>query len=167
MNPKYPHLISGMLAFLFTLGTLFTGTAYAQSLEQKYIHALAPLILSESKIGTALQQTAFQQPDLLVIYGSSELLTEDTPELLQYGRSTKIPVEATPYGASQFFQYYPTGFKVYFVANEAMSSLNFAQNLAGEPTHARQLNELGHALILCAGLFQASFHILDLLLGKL
>ena len=130
MNPKYPHLISGMLAFLLTLGTLFTGTAYAQLLEQKYVHALAPLILQQSKIGTALQETAFQQPDLLVIYGSSELLTGNTPELLQYGRSTKISVEATPYGSSQFFQYYPTGFSVYFIANDAMSSLNFAQNLA-------------------------------------
>ncbi len=74
---------------------------------------LAPLMLPQSNVGSALQQAAFRQPDLLVVYGSSEMLNE-----------------ATAYGAFQFFQYYPTGFNVYEVAKSGATSLDIAQDLA-------------------------------------
>ena len=130
MNPKYPHLISVLLAILLALGTLAIGTVYAQSLEQKYIHALAPLMLSQSNVGSALQQAGFQQSDLLMVYGSSEILVGDKPMVLVYGSSAQVRMESTPYGASQFFQYYPTGFDVFEVAKGGATPLNIAQDLA-------------------------------------
>ncbi len=81
LNPNYAHLTSALLAILLALVVVAYGTIYAQSLEQKYIHALAPLILPQSNLGSALQQVAFQQPDLLMVYGSSELLFEDKPTM--------------------------------------------------------------------------------------
>ncbi len=113
MKPKYSHVISAAFALLLALGFLIYGTVYARSLEQKYVHVLAPLMLSQSNVGSALQQAAFQQPDLLVVYGSSEML-----------------VENTPYRAFQFFQNYPTGFDVYEVAKGGATSLDIAQDLA-------------------------------------
>ncbi|MFZ1043118.1 MAG: D-alanyl-lipoteichoic acid biosynthesis protein DltD [Anaerolineales bacterium] len=113
MKSKHSHSISALLAVLLALGILAYGTAYAQSYENKYVHALAPLMLPQSNVGSALQQAAFQQPDLLVVYGSSEMLNE-----------------TTQYRAFQFFQYYPTGFDVYEVAKSGATSLDIAQDLA-------------------------------------
>ena len=114
LNLKYPHLASALSAILLALGAIAYGIVYAQSLEQKYIHTLAPLMLPQANIGSALQEAGFQQSDLLMVYGSSELLVENQ----------------TMYGAPQFFQYYPTGFDVYEIANVADTSLNIAQDLA-------------------------------------
>ncbi len=129
LNPKYAHLTSTLLAILSALIVLAYGTVYAQSLEQKYVYALAPLILPQSNIGSALQEAAFQQPDLLMVYGASELLFGDKPASLDYGKS-RITIKGTPYGASQFFQYYPTGFALYDVAMGGIAELNIAQTLA-------------------------------------
>ncbi len=113
MKPKYPHTVSALLAILIASGLLAYGIFYSHSLEQKYIHALAPLMIPQSNIGSAMQQSAFAQPDLLVVYGSSEML-----------------VENTPFRAFQFFQNYPTGFDVYEVAKGGATSLDIAQDLA-------------------------------------
>ena len=86
-------------------------------------------MLPQSNIGSALQQAAFQQPDLLVVYGSSEMIFNDAPTMMNYG-SSRVSIGGTPYGASQFFQYYPTGFNIYEIANGGISSLNIAQDLA-------------------------------------
>ncbi|HEY9151344.1 MAG TPA: D-alanyl-lipoteichoic acid biosynthesis protein DltD [Anaerolineales bacterium] len=129
MNSNRVHLTSALLAIMIALGTLAYGTIYAQSMEQKYIHALTSLRLSQSNIGSALQQAAFQQSDLLMIYGSSEMVIEDTTTVMTYGGS-KVKIDGTPYGASQFFQYYPTGFNIYEIAEGGTSSLNIAQALA-------------------------------------
>ncbi len=105
-------------------GLLVYGTFYAHSMEQKYIHAIAPLIISQSSIGSALQQVAFEQPDLLMVYGSSEMFVENTPFL-----------------PSRFFQNYPTGFEVYAVARVNSTSLNIAQDLAaiGPELHGKRV----------------------------
>ncbi len=92
---------------------LVYGIFYAHSMEQKYIHVLAPLMIPQSLLGSALQQVAFEQPDLLMVYGSSEMLRG-----------------SSPYLASQFFQKYPTGFNVYTVARTGATSLDIAQDLA-------------------------------------
>jgi len=55
----------------------------------------------------------FQQPAILVVYGSSEMLDENTANR-----------------APQFFQYYPTGFDVYKVAKSGATSLDIAPDLA-------------------------------------
>lgn len=137
LNPKYSHLISVLLASLLAFGTLILGTVYAQTLEQKYVHALAPLMLLQSNVGSALQQAGFQQSDLLMIYGSSEILVGDKPMVLVYGNSSQVMMESTPYGASQFFQTYPTGFDVYEIAKGGATPLNIAQDLASIGTELR------------------------------
>lgn len=109
---KYTHLIAAAMAIAVTSGILAFGTGYASSLEQRYIHALALLMPPESGIGSALQQAAFRQPDLLVVYGSSEML------------------KGSAFRADQLFQNYPTGFNVYDVAKGGATSLDIAQALA-------------------------------------
>ena len=81
-------------------------------------------------MGSALQQAGFQQPDLLMVYGSSELLVGDIPTMMTYGTPIKIPIRGSPYGASQFFNTYPTGFNVYEIAKYGAYSLEIAQTLA-------------------------------------
>ncbi|MFZ1043624.1 MAG: D-alanyl-lipoteichoic acid biosynthesis protein DltD, partial [Anaerolineales bacterium] len=113
MKPKYPHLVSFLLAILMMAALLLYGICYAHSVEQKYIHALANLRIPQSDLGCALQQIALEQPDLLMIYGSSEML----------GGSS-------PYVAPLFFQNYPTGFNIYTVARHGDTSLDIAEDLA-------------------------------------
>ena len=85
---------------------------YCNDVEQRYVHALAP-DLSEVKLhGVVLQKKAFAQPDLLVLYGSSELAKE------------------MPNNASQFFQDYPTGFRVFPVGQPGTTSLAVLQKVA-------------------------------------
>lgn len=81
-------------------------------LERRYIHALAPEFTPEKLQGAALQKHAFSQPDLLVLYGSSELVKE------------------MPNNATQFFQDYPTGFRVFPVGKPGTSSLSVLQKVA-------------------------------------
>jgi len=129
VNPKYTHLLSAAMALLLTLAAIIYGTVYAKSLEQKYIHALAPLVLPQANLGSALQQAGFQQSDLLMVYGSSEILVGDIRAVKQYAGSTII-LESTTMGASQFFLRYPTGFDVYEIAHGGTTSLDIAQDLA-------------------------------------
>jgi D-alanine transfer protein len=60
----------------------------------------------------AIQREAFQQNDLLVLYGSSELIKQ------------------VPSMGAEFFQEYPTGFRVFPVGKEGTSALAVAQKLA-------------------------------------
>ena len=66
---------------------------------------------------------AFAQPDLLVIYGSSELAKE------------------MPNNASQFFADYPTGFRVFPVGKPGTASLDVLQKVAavGEDIRGRKV----------------------------
>ena len=87
------------------------------------MHALAP-DLSEAKLqGVVLQKQAFEQPDLLVLYGSSELAKE------------------MPNNATQFFQDYPTGFRVFPVGQPGTTSLAVLQKVAavGEGLRGRKV----------------------------
>jgi len=88
------------------------GVHYCDGLEKRYVHALAP-DLSEVKLhGVVLQKKAFSQPDLLVLYGSSEL------------------EKAMPNNASQFFENYPTGFRVFPVGQPGTTCLAVLQKVA-------------------------------------
>ncbi len=109
----FNHLVSATVAFLILVGAVIYSDHYASSLEDKYVHALAPLELSQTYTGMVVQQAAFRQADLLPVYGSSEMLGGDPP-----------------YGASLFFATYPTGFNVIEIAKGGNSSLNIAQDLA-------------------------------------
>jgi D-alanine transfer protein len=113
-NPSpFIHLISATVALLVLIGAVFYGDRYASSLEDKYVHTLAPLELPQTFTGSVVQQAAFRQADLLPVYGSSEMLGGDIP-----------------YGASAFFAAYPTGFNVIEIAKGGNTSLNIAQALA-------------------------------------
>ena len=80
--------------------------------EDRYIHHFADEFGDLKLQGVALQKTAFTQPDLLVLYGSSELVS---------------PVQGK---ASEFFEQYPTGFRVFPVGKPGTTSLAIMQKIA-------------------------------------
>ncbi len=110
---KTPHLVSACAAMLILITMLVGGTAYAQSLEQRYVHAMAGRVTEINTVGSALQRIAIQQPDLLLIYGSSEI-THRVPN----------------YDALALFKKYPTGFAPFEIAHSGMTSLLVAQQVA-------------------------------------
>jgi len=110
---KTPHL----LAAAFAIGVFFFGLLaaehFARREENRLIHALAAGKSEQAYFGSALQRSALSQPDLLLVYGSSELTQGD----LRYQSRT-------------FFRKYPTGFMVFQVAKPAANALTIAQSLA-------------------------------------
>lgn len=113
MKPSAPHLIPAIVALGVLVGVMIAGTQYARGVEDRYIHVLAPMLVPQSYIGSALQAAAFQQTDLLTVYGSSEMLNEPSP-----------------YRSFNFFTNYPTGFQVFDVAKSGDTSLDIAEDLA-------------------------------------
>ena len=110
---RMPHLTAAIISLVVLTMLLVGFNYYAQSLEQQDVNALAPLDLPQTRNGSALQRAALSKPDLLPVYGSSEITAVDTP-----------------YDAEKLFATYPTGFTVFNVANLGASSLTMAQNLA-------------------------------------
>jgi D-alanine transfer protein len=82
--------------------------------EQKFIDGLADEVTDLKLQGIALQKAAFTQPDLLVLYGSSEL-----------GSDPRIPNKAI-----NFFERFPTGFRVFTVGKPGTTALATMQRLA-------------------------------------
>jgi len=116
---KTPHLTSALVALSLFFGLVIGFTLYAHWTEDRYIHALAPLWLSQKAIGGALQKAALRQPDLLPIYGSSEL---------HFGASeTGLDLLAT----------YPTGFMICPIGWSEMGPLSLALILAASGGAAR------------------------------
>jgi D-alanine transfer protein len=110
--PKRQHLVALAIAATITGILLALGLNFSNRLEDRYVNALAA-DLSEPKLqGVALQKHAFDQPDLLVLYGSSELAKE------------------MPNNAAQFFEDYPTGFRVFRVGQPGAASLLILQKVA-------------------------------------
>src|SRR5690349_5535513 len=107
------HLFTAMAALFGTVLAAILFTVYASLFEQKYIHSVAQIDHHDVLKGNVLQRLAFQQEDLLVMYGSSEMVL--------------IPND---YQAHKFFKHYPTGFMVFEVANKGTSMLSMAQDLA-------------------------------------
>ncbi len=107
------HLKAGAAAILMLLVALAGFSAYARSLEGRYVNALAGTDLPEILNGVVLQRAALGKSDLLPVYGSSE-----------------ITLLETHYEARYFFSSYPTGFMVFDVANLGASSITIAEDLA-------------------------------------
>jgi D-alanine transfer protein len=84
---------------------------HVRSLAARRIHALAPLMFAQKNQGAALQRLAFRSPDLLPVYGSSEL---------------NVPNRFHP---SAVFRDYPTGFTVFPVGGVGSTCLNRLQAL--------------------------------------
>ena len=96
------------------LGTALTGFGlYARWTERRFIHALAPELFPQKMQGGALQAEAFRQPELLPIYGSSELYSF-----------------VGPFHASELFRSYPSGFEVSPVGRYGTLPLIILQDLA-------------------------------------
>ncbi len=112
MSPK-PHLTAGATSMTVLLLALIGFNFYATGLENRYVNALVPLNLEQTLVGTAVQKAALNQPDILPVFGSSELIL--------------LP---TPYQADKFFAKYPTGFAVMDVAGLGVLSISMSQDLA-------------------------------------
>jgi D-alanine transfer protein len=112
-SSPFVHLISASIALVMLVGAVIFSERRAASLEDQYVHALAPMELEQAISGIVIQQAAFRQADLLPVYGSSEMLYGDTP-----------------YEDSIFFASYPTGFNVIDIAKGGVTSLNLAQTMA-------------------------------------
>ena len=107
-----PHIIAASAALLALVLALAGGWVWCEQLETRFVDALSR-DLSEAKLqGVALQRAAFAQPDLLVLYGSSELMRD------------------VPNTAAQFFEEYPTGFRVFPVGKMGTTSLAMLQKVA-------------------------------------
>jgi D-alanine transfer protein len=106
------HVLAAAIAAGLVAGGLASFGWYARWLESQRIHAVAPKLFDLKNQGTELQAAAFQQSDLLVVYGSSEL---------------EMP---NPYHASIVFQQYPTGFTIFPIGRGETTSLIMLQDLA-------------------------------------
>jgi D-alanine transfer protein len=107
------HLVPALLAVLLIAAVLAGGVLYAQSVESRYVHALAARLPRHNLFGSALQRQALRQPDLLPVYGSSE-----------------VSDEVAGYMARDFFGAYPTGFAAFDVAIGGRTSLTMAEDIA-------------------------------------
>lgn len=109
---KQPHLAAALIAGLLLIAAVAASGAYAGSVENEYIHALAPIRFPQKYLGSALQSEAFRHPDLLPVYGSSELT---------------IPDE---YHINKIFRLYPSGFAAFLVGDTASQPLVYMLRLA-------------------------------------
>ncbi len=110
---KTPHLGPALAAILLLIAGLMGGSFIIQSIVRQHIHALAPLRLSVILKGSAIQSIAAQQPDLLLIYGSSEMI-----------------YQGETYGADAIFDTCPTGFVPFEIQHNGITSLVTAQAIA-------------------------------------
>ena len=112
-KPIVTHLLPGLtvLVILITAALLFDWIATNQ--ERNEVRRLAPLTSPQVEVGTVIQQAAFYQPDLLPVYGSSEMV-----------------MTTTPYRAMNFFSTFPTGFDIIDIAKAGDSPINIAQDIA-------------------------------------
>jgi D-alanine transfer protein len=106
------HVLTALVACGLMGGALSAATGYVRSMEGRYINALAPGMFGLKNQGTELQAEAFRHPDLLVVYGSSEL------------------EQHNPYHASNVFKEYPTGFTIFPVGRGSTTSMIMLQDLA-------------------------------------
>ena len=112
-KPIITHILPALtvLLILITVALLFDWISTNQ--EKNEVRNLAPLLSPQVEVGTVIQQAAFRQPDLLPVYGSSEML-----------------ITTTPYRAFTFFSTFPTGFDIIDIAKAGDSPINMAQDLA-------------------------------------
>jgi D-alanine transfer protein len=107
-----PRLASAALALLLFAAALAAADHYAAVTAGRDVHAIAPQLFPEKIRGALLQRAAFAAPDLLPLYGSSELTVPD------------------PAHASAVFRDYPSGFTVFPVGAPGTASLSWLQAIA-------------------------------------
>jgi D-alanine transfer protein len=106
-----PHLFSALIACALPIAILGGGRLVAVYLEEKTIHATTPRDFFIKNQGLAFQRAAARAPDILLLYGSSEL------------------IDPVPNRASDFFSSAPSGFQVCPVGKAGTNSLIILQKL--------------------------------------
>jgi len=106
-----PHLSSALIACALTAAILCGGSLLAMYLEERTIHSTAPRDFFIKNQGLAFERAAARAPDILLLYGSSEL------------------IDPIPNRASDFFRKEPTGFEVCPVGKAGTTSLIILQKL--------------------------------------
>ncbi|HJX81007.1 MAG TPA: hypothetical protein VJ248_03150, partial [Candidatus Udaeobacter sp.] len=89
-----PHLSSAVIACALAATILCGSRLLAIYLEERTIHSTAPRDFFIKNQGLAFERAAARAPDILLLYGSSEL------------------IDPIPDRASDFFSREPTGFEV-------------------------------------------------------
>jgi poly-D-alanine transfer protein DltD len=108
-----PHLVSALIACTIISAVLCGGKLVAIQLERKTVHWTAPRDFFIKNQGLAFERAAAHRPDILLLYGGSEL---------------NDPI---PNRASDFFSSAPTGFQVCPVGKGGTTSLIILQKLGG------------------------------------
>lgn len=110
---RFAHLSCAVTASVVVLVFLLVGREIAIQLEHRTIRATAPEVFALKNQGTALQRVAAETPDILPLYGSSEL--------------TLGPASVR---AGEFFKTEPTGFQVSPIGKPGATSMVILQKLA-------------------------------------
>jgi D-alanine transfer protein len=106
-----PHLFSALIACALTIAFLCSSRLLAIYLEGKTVHWIAPRDFFIKNQGLAFERAAARRPDILLLYGSSEL------------------IDPIPNRPSDFFSSAPTGFQVCPVGKAGTTSLIILQKL--------------------------------------
>ena len=114
-----PHLKSALIACAIVITILCSGRMLAIHLERKTVHSIAPKDFFIKNQGLAFERAAARKPDILLLYGSSEL------------------IDPIPNRASDFFASAPTGFQVCPVGKAGATSLIILQKLGALGTELR------------------------------
>src|SRR5215472_4221191 len=106
-----PHLVSALIACAIVVAILCGARLLAIQLERKTVHRIAPQDFFIKNQGLAFERVAARRPDILLLYGSSEL------------------IDPIPNRAADFFSNAPTGFQVCPVGKAGTTSLIILQKL--------------------------------------
>src|SRR5438132_5914078 len=107
-----PHLFSALIACALTIAFLCSSRLVAIQIERKTVHWIATRDFFIKNQGLAFECAAARRPDILLLYGSSEL------------------IDPVPNRASDFFSSAPSGFQVCPVGKAGTTSLIILQKLA-------------------------------------
>src|SRR5262245_40472937 len=99
-NQGTPHLFSALMASGLVSAVLLAGLLVAVHREHATIHATAPELFPLKNQGLAFQRAAARAPNVLPLYGSSELTAVLVPERANIVFSTApTGVQVSPVGA--------------------------------------------------------------------
>jgi D-alanine transfer protein len=110
-RPRASHLVAALIACAIVVAIFCGGRLLAIRLERKTVHSIAPKDFFIKNQGLAFERAAARTPDILLLYGSSEL---------------NDPIPNRP---SDFFSTEPTGFQVCPVGKAGTTSLIILQKL--------------------------------------
>ena len=108
---RTPHLVAGGIAIGVLACAVVAMTLVAERHERKQVYALASQTTAHKSQGRALQLAALDRPDLLLVYGSSEM-------------------DGRFFNGNVILRSHPSGFFLFTVGGPPMRSLAIAQRVA-------------------------------------